>query len=180
MLTKSGPIAADGVADMPTLGNKAGMFFRCTALALMVASCAPPVGQGPVERIEIRQSGWESVDISVASTGVGSFERTGLGLQSVTGSFRISPGYFRSMEERLAEFRKHAVPRTDASIQELGNMRCPEGLPFVTDNGAIYVRWIGEGFDEHYLASLGCDKARNADRNSKLLGIVRNLPVPAP
>ncbi|MDZ4306440.1 MAG: hypothetical protein U0988_01020, partial [Allopontixanthobacter sp.] len=69
--------------------------------------------------------------------------------------------------------------RTDASIQEMGERRCPEGIPFVTDNGAIYIRWIGRGFDQHYVADLGCDKDRYRDRNSKLLAIVRSLPIPA-
>lgn len=149
------------------------------ALAVVVGGCQPSGQQEQADRIEIRQSGWESLDLSVSNDGKGAFERTGLAPLPITGTFRISPRDFRSLEARLSEFRKEAVPRTDASIQEMGNRRCPEGVPYVTDQGAIYVRWVGESFDQHYLASLGCDRERNAKRNAKLLEVVRSLPVPA-
>lgn len=150
------------------------------ALGLVVGGCQLSGQQEQADRIEIRQSEWEeSLDISVSSDGNGSFERTVLGSQPINGVFRISPRDFRSLVARLSRFRNEAVPRTDASIQEMGNMRCPEGIPYVTDNGAIYVRWVGESFDRHNLARLGCDRERNAHRNAKLLEVVRSLPVPA-
>lgn len=156
------------------------MTARYLAPALLLAGCGPSIPEGPVQRVEIRQSGWESLDVAVARSGVGSFERSGPAPEPITGAFRITPQDFSNLEARLAEFRKSAVPRTNASIEEMGNRRCPEGVPYVTDNGAIYVRWIGDGFDQHYLADLGCDRDRSSNRNAKLREVVRSLPVREP
>lgn len=156
------------------------MIARYLAPTLLLTSCGPSTPERPVQQIELRQSGWESLDVAVARGGAGSFEILGLDPEPITGAFRITSQEFSALEARLAEFRKSAVPRTDASIQEMGNRRCPEGVPYVTDNGAIYVRWIGEGFDQHYLADLGCDRERNTKRNAKLIEVVESLPVPRP
>ena len=145
--------------------------------ALLLAGCGPSVADGPVQRIEIRQSGWESLDITIARSGSGSFERSGPTPEPTVGDFRIKPKSFKEIEARLAEFRKKAVPRTNESIEEMVNRRCPEGVPYVTDRGAIYVRWVGDGFDQHYLAKLGCDYERYSKRNAKLIAVVRSLSV---
>ena len=156
------------------------MIIRYLAPALLLTGCGPRFSEEPVKRIELRQSGWESLDVSVASNGFGSFERSGPAPEPITGNFRITPQDFSVLEARLDEFRKSAVTRTNASIQEIGNRRCPSGVPYVTDLGAIYVRWIGEGFDQHYVADLGCDRERHAERNVKLNEIVSSLPVSRP
>ena len=159
--------------------NKA-MIARYLALALLLAGCGPNVADGPAQRIEIRQSGWESLEVTIARSGSGSFEQSGLAPEPISGAFRLTPQRFNEIESHLAEFRKNAVPRTDESIEEMANRRCPDSVPYVTDNGAIYVRWVGDGFDQHYLAELGCDYKRYSDRNAKLIAVVRSFPVPTP
>lgn len=166
------------VADVPLTADKRRMIYRFLAPLLLLTGCGKGVPEGPVQRIEIRQSGWESIDIVVTRSGSGSFELSGLAPEPITGTFRVTPQEFINLEARISEFRKSAVPRTDATIEKMVNRRCPQGVPYVTDNGAIYVRWIGNGFDQHYLAELGCDSQRNADRNAKLIAVVRSLPVP--
>jgi hypothetical protein len=151
------------------------MISRCLILAFVLAGCGPTVPNEHVQRIEVRQSGWQSLDVAVTRTGIGSFEQSGNGARQRTGTFRINPHDFDKIEAGFAQFHKEAVPVTDASLQEMGNRRCPEGVPYVTDNGAIYVRWVGEGFDQHYLAHLGCDQKRNANRNATLSASVRDL-----
>lgn len=155
------------------------MLCRTTAFLVFLAGCQPIAGNSTVERIEIRESGSESLDITLVKTGQGSFERTGLAPPPINGKFEISPEAFNSLMKQLSEFRKQAVPRTESSIIEMGERRCPDGVPFMTDNGAIYVRWAGNGFAEHFLADLGCDGDRMRDRNARLLEIVRGLPIPA-
>lgn len=156
------------------------MICRCLTLAFVLAGCVPTSPKEPVQRIEVRQSGWQSLDLAVTRTGIGSFKQSGNWSQQRTGTFRINPHDFDKIEAGFAEFHKVAVPVTDASIQEMGNRRCPEGVPYVTDNGAIYVRWVGEGFDQHYLADLGCDQKRNANRNATLSASVRDLKLLIP
>ena len=155
------------------------MFDRSIALLVFLTGCQQTSENRAVERIEIRESGWESLDVTLANTGQGSFERTGLAPSPVTGKFEIRPDAFNSLVKRLSEFRQQAVPRTETSIIEMGERRCPDGVPFATDNGAIYVRWVGKGFDEHFLADLGCDGDRMRDRNTRLFEIVQSLPIPS-
>ncbi len=154
------------------------MTARCLAFALLLAGCGPTGPASPVQRIEIRQSGWESLDVAISRTGQASFEKSEPGPQPRAGAFRISSQDFDKLEARLAEFRRQAVPRTDASIQEMLRRQCPDGVPYTTDRGAVYLRWVGPDFDQHYLADLGCDSERNADRNAKLLAIVSGFPLP--
>ncbi|HEY5722522.1 MAG TPA: hypothetical protein VIT45_09390 [Allosphingosinicella sp.] len=70
------------------------------------------------------------------------------------------------------------MPFTDESAREFIERTCPEGVPYVTDNGAIYIRWIGPVTDEHYLAELGCDRDRQAERNRRFDEILESLPAP--
>ncbi|MDZ4307470.1 MAG: hypothetical protein U0988_06380, partial [Allopontixanthobacter sp.] len=89
--------------------NKVSMIGRCIAFMLMLGGCQPAAEHRPVEQIELRQSGWESLDVSVTSTGIGSFERTGIAPGSKTGSFRMTSSDFKSLGTRLSEFRDEAV-----------------------------------------------------------------------
>lgn len=70
------------------------------------------------------------------------------------------------------------MPLTDASARAFIERKCPKGTPVIIDAGAIWVRWTGPGFDDHYMADLGCDPRRNAARNEELVSIFKSVPVP--
>ena len=154
--------------------------IRCLALALLLVGCGPNRPAEPVQEIAVRKSGPASLDIVVKRTGVGSFEQFNPDSQLSplrNGTFRVSSNDFDKIEARFAEFRKEAVPLTDASLQEMMDRRCGKGVPYVTHRGSIYVRWDGKGFDQHYLAKLGCDDERTADQKQNLGDAFRTLTV---
>lgn len=156
------------------------MFIRCLALAFLLVSCGPNRPEEPVQEIAVRKSGPASLDIVLKRTGVGSFEQFNPESQLSplrTGTFRVSSNDFDKIEARFAEFRKEAVPLTDASLQEMIERRCGKGVPYVTHSGAIHVRWVGKGFDQHYLAELGCDDERTANQKQSLREAFRTLTV---
>ena len=98
-----------------------------------------------------------------------------------SGSFSIQPQQFASIVQRLEPFRKQAVPVTEKSLAEIvRGEACPDGTPFMTDAGGVWVRWIGPSYDKHYLADFGCDPDRKAARNKALLMIVESFPVLQP
>jgi hypothetical protein len=138
-------------------------------------SDSPPVP----DRIEMRVSGWSAIDIEMSRDGSGRFETSQPRPGGRSGSFSLTPWQWQRLRDRLEPYRKQAVPVTDDSAREFIERRCPEGTPFVTDLGAVYVRWIGPDLDRHYLADLGCDPKRHESRNEELLAIVNSLPVPA-
>lgn len=147
-------------------------FFLC-----LTAGCGAP-HPPPVDRIEIRVSGWSPVDIAVDRAGKGSFWLNEPSPSGEAGSFSITPRQFQRLRERLERYRKQAVPMTAESAREFIDKPCPGEVPFVTDAGAVYIRWTGKGLDRHFLADLGCDHERQDTRNKELLGIVKSLPVP--
>ncbi|HYI40861.1 MAG TPA: hypothetical protein VE053_11140 [Allosphingosinicella sp.] len=153
--------------------------MRVAAAALLLglaAGCdaSPP----PIDRIEIRVSGESAVDIAVDGGGEGSFRLSEPFPGGRSGTFSVTPEQFQRLRERLERYRRQAVPTTDESAREFVERTCPRDVPFVTDAGGVYVRWIGSTSDQHFLADLGCDRERRKWRNQDLLGIVRSLPVP--
>jgi hypothetical protein len=146
-------------------------------LLLLVTACtdAPP---SVVDRVEIRLSGWESVDISVNRHGSGNYRLSEPPPDGKGGTFSLPPQQFDQLLKRLEPYRKKAVPFTDASAMKFQLRQCPKGVPFMTDQGAFYVRWISSRSDQHYLADLGCDPSGFRARNDKLLAILQSLPVP--
>lgn len=144
----------------------------------LVAACASPQ-PAEVERIEIRLSGWTAMDIQLNREGMGSFQLSRLP-DGNNGSFSITRQQFERFVERLEPFREEAVPLTEESgmAYALGG-DCPEGAPWVTDAGAVWIHWVGPDSDEHYLAEFGCDRERNAARNQQLRDIIFSLPVPS-
>ena len=130
-----------------------------------------------VDRVEMRLSGWSGVDIAVDSQGKGEYRLSDYPHQK-GGSFSITPEQFNRLVQRIEPFRRQAVPFTDKSAREFIDQKCPKGVPFTTDAGAVWLHWVGPSSDQHYLADLGCDADRNAVRNKELLSIVKSLPVP--
>ena len=168
------PIAV--VSFSRQIGSMKGTLF---ALALLLASgCGRPSAVAQVERVELRLSGYFATDISVNSRGEGRFHLSYPYPKGRSGSFSISPQQFSQLVDSLTPFQRQAVPFSDKSAQEFAESSCPEGLPFTTDAGALWVHWIGPKLDGHYLADFGCDAERHAARNRQLLSIVESLPVP--
>lgn len=147
-------------------------------LTILVASAAP-TGAQPVERIELRRSGWTSLDIEVNRQGESRYDDFDPDLGRRRGSFSLNAQQFDNLLARLAVYRRESVPMSDESMRALRQQTCPVGAAFVTDMGGIWVHWIGPGTDEHYFAELGCDPDRNARRNADLHSILQGLPVPA-
>lgn len=147
-------------------------------LLAFIIGCTGPERAPPVERLELRLSGWSAMDVEVNRQGEGRYRLSEPVPDGRTGAFRISARQFAVLVERLAVYRRQAVPMSDGSARAFNEQRCPEGAHFVTDQGAVWIRWRGPDADEHYMADLGCDPERNAARNQDLIGIIRTLPVP--
>ena len=147
-------------------------------LAFLTVGCSDPEPAPTIDRIELRVSGWSAVDVEVNSRGEGKYHLSHPLPNGRGGSFSVQPQQFTALIERLQPFQRQAVPVTDKSTREFIDRTCPKGVPFVTDAGAVWVHWIGPGFDQHYLADLGCDARRNTARNKALLDVVKSLPVP--
>ena len=147
-------------------------------LSALATSCSGAEKSPEIEQVQIRVSGWSSEDVTVNSLGEGQYHLSDPLPNGTDGSFSITPQQFVQLVKRLEPFWQKSVPITDKSEQEFVEGRCPQGVPRVTDAGAIYVRWIGASSRRHYLAELGCDYERNSARNKELLGVVKSLPVP--
>ena len=128
-----------------------------------------------VDRIEIRESGWEAVDIILTRQGEGrvTFSQQRRGQRNR--SFAVTEEQFDQLLDRLEPYRRQAVPHNEQTAMQFINFICPRGVPFVTDAGGIWIRWVGSTSDVHYLAELGCDFERHAPRNDELRGIVETL-----
>lgn len=148
-----------------------------TLLLALLIGCQPSRRMLPVDRVELRLSGWTALDVEVSRSGDGRYHLSEPYPQGRSGAFRVGQRDFDLLLERLAAYRREAVPTTRKSAREFIESGCPSGN-FVTDQGAVYVRWIGPKTDEHYLADLGCDQGKHAARNEDLSKIIDSLPVP--
>lgn len=144
-------------------------------LSLMGCRASPP---SSINRIEISLSGWSGMYVTVNKSGGGKYDLETVQGKRTSGTFVISPEQFGQLVGRLEPFRREAIPFTEASASRLLLRKCPKGLPFTTDQGAFWVRWIGHTTDQQYFADLGCDADRNARRNTELRSLVNSLPVP--
>lgn len=152
--------------------------MRITIVSLLLILAIGCSGPSKVDHIEIRRSGtWSALDVSVTSQGQGQFQISS-DRNKRSGSFSVSPQQFVRLAESLQPFRREAVPFNEKTMREFVEGGCPKGVPFVTDQGAVWVHWTGPALDQHYLADLGCDPERNAARNKELLAIVKSFPVP--
>jgi len=145
-------------------------------LALLAASCDAR-SSPEIERIEMRQSGWSAINVEINSDGQGRYRVTDRP-HVRENSFVISPEQFAALVKRLEPFHRQSVPMTEDSIAQVLEFRCPAGVPYVTDQGSFWVRWVAAGQDRHYSADFGCDHERNRAMNSELRTILRELPIP--
>lgn len=144
------------------------------ALAVGTSGCEQA---SKIDRVEMRLSGWSGVDIALDSRGKGEY-RISVYPHAKSGSFSIAPKQFAELIQRIEPLRRQSVAFTDQSTLEFIDQKCPRGVPFTTDAGAVWLHWVGPNLDQHFLADLGCDADRNAARNTELLSIVKSLPVP--
>ena len=154
--------------------------MRAALTSLLVCLLAACSGSdaAKVSRLELTQSGtWAGLEVAVNSQGRGEYVVTHYPAKQ-SGSFAISPQQFASLVNRLEPYRHKAAPYNEQTMRQFIDRTCPKGVPEVTDQGAIWVHWIGPSLNEHFLADLGCDVERNALRNKELVSIVSGLPVP--
>lgn len=142
------------------------------AAFVLLSGCSSPPR---IERLELRLSGQESVDLSVDSQGKGTVRGSALP-ETSKGTFTITPNEYVALVKRLEPFRRQAAPYNSASIVAFMGRGCP-GNQFQFHRGAVWVRWTGPRLDQHFIADLGCEVVRNEARNAELLRIVRSLPV---
>lgn len=148
-------------------------------LVVLLSACSDP-GPDNVERIEFRESGWTGTDIEIDSSGAGQYHISQPFPDGSQGSFSISADEFSQLVRRLDRYRRQAVPVTDESMEAFmyGNCSPADTENFVYDAGALWIRWVGPGFDEHYLADFECDPDRYRERNADLGDILQSLPIP--
>lgn len=152
---------------------------RLTAILLLslLAACAKP--PATIDSIDIRLSGKRGVFITLNREQGGQIALDASAENSAPSRFALPPERFDAIAAQLEPFRQQATPSTDESMAALidkGN--CPAFAPYVTDQGAIWIRWHGPNVSEHCLAELGCDPDRNRARNTQLQAIIGQLPVP--
>ena len=147
-------------------------------LITLTTGCAERQAPTRVDRIEMRASGWTSVDVQINRRGEGHYQMS-LYPSEKKGSFFVSPQQFADLVNRLRPFQEQAAPINDQSIRKILDFRCPEELPDVTDAGGFWIRWVGLNYDRHYSADFGCDYKRNRVRNKQLRSILDDFPIPA-
>lgn len=127
----------------------------------------------------MRHSGWSSLDVVIDAEGNGSYKDSEPYPDGTTGRFKLSRAAMIKLHEQLRPYRNQAVPFSEESAMGFIERTCPKGVPYVTDAGAFYARWITATDDIHYVADFGCDHKRWADRNRELLQVVEDLPIPS-
>lgn len=146
-------------------------------LLLMLAASCGPERSLRIERIEMKQSGWSSIEVEINNQGQGRYRVSDFPRER-RGSFTISPQQFTALVQRLEPFQRQSEAMNEESITRMLEFRCPEGMPGVTDAGGFWVRWMAAGYDRHYAADFGCDHERNRARNDELRRILETLPIP--
>lgn len=145
---------------------------------LIASSCVPDSGNEKIERLEMRLSGWSSLDIVIDEEGNGTYRDSEPFPDGATGSFKLDQDELAEVLASLQLYREQSVPFSDESAMEFIERTCPEDVPSVTDAGAFYARWFTANSDTHYMADFGCDHERHADRNRDILKLVNSLPIP--
>ncbi|WP_230293048.1 hypothetical protein [Croceicoccus sp. Ery5] len=145
---------------------------------LVASSCMPDTGNEKIERLEMRLSGWSSLDIVIDEEGNGTYRDSEPFPDGATGHFKLDQDELTKVLASLQLYRELSVPFSDESAMEFIERTCPKGVPSVTDAGAFYARWHTATSDTHYLADFGCDYERYADRNRDIIKLVKTLPIP--
>ncbi|BDI61944.1 hypothetical protein [Qipengyuania nanhaisediminis] len=150
------------------------------SLVLLIAtSCAPDSGGEEIERLEMRLSGWSSLDVVIDAGGNGTYKDSEPYPDGTRGGFKLARAELLELLAKLQPYHEQAVSFSEESAMRFIMRACPKGVPNVTDAGAFYVRWQSADDDVHYLADFGCDHERLADRNGELRDIVEGLPIPS-
>jgi len=144
---------------------------------LFVVACGK-ADRPEIEKIEIRQSGWQSQDVTIASTGLGNYHISEPYPEGQSGTFKMTHEQFVSFLSSLEPYRADAEPYTDESALRFIKYSCPPKVPRTTDAGAIYIRWRGPEYDMHFLMNFGCNSKHHAKRNSQLRRTFEQLPLP--
>jgi hypothetical protein len=144
---------------------------------LSVVACSK-ADRPEIEKIEIRQSGWQSEDVTITSTGLGNYHVSEPYPEGQSGTFKMTHEQFVSFLSGLEPYRAEAEPYTDESALRFIKYPCPPKVPRTTDAGAMYIRWRGPEYDMHFLMDFGCDAKRHAKRNNQLRRTIERLPVP--
>jgi len=150
--------------------------FASLALVL-ITSCAPESDDEKIERLEIRLSGWSSLDIVIDEEGNGAYRDSEPHPDGTSGRFELDEAELTELLARLRPYRDQSVPVSDENALEFIDRTCPEGVPLTFDAGAFYARWLTTKADTHYFADFGCDHERLLERNRELLDIVNGLPI---
>ena len=153
------------------------LFASC--VLLIATSCAPDTSGEKIEQLEMRLSGWSSLDVVIDAGGNGTYKDSEPNPDGTKGGFKLTHAELRVMLSKLRPYRKQAVPYTQESAMRFIEQGCPKGVPKITDAGAFYVRWQSADEDVHYLADFGCDHERLAVRNGELREILEGLPIPS-
>jgi hypothetical protein len=124
---------------------------------LIASSCAPESRGEEIERLEMRLSGWSSLDLVVDAEGNGTYEDSEPYPDGTKGRFKLTRAELLELLAKLQPYRKQAVPFSEESAKRFIERVCPKGVPEVTDAGAFYARWLTADDDVHYLADFGCD-----------------------
>ncbi|RIV92859.1 hypothetical protein D2V17_00940 [Aurantiacibacter xanthus] len=146
---------------------------------LIATSCASDSRGEEIERLEMRLSGWSSLEVVIDAGGNGTYKDSEPHPDGTTGGFKLTRAELFELLAELQPYRKQAVPFSEESAMRFIERACPKGVPEVTDAGAFYIRWQSANDDVHYLADFGCDYERLADRNGQLREIVKGLPIPS-
>lgn len=179
LMIKSCHSAYDPIADLlSSLDNSSMRFAFAILLIAFMTGCAGEQAPTRIDRIEMRNSGWTSVDVQINRRSEGQYQMS-LDPGKKKGSFSVSPGQFTALVKRLRPFQEQAVPLNHESMRKILDFRCPEGVPDVTDHGGFWIRWVGPNYDRHYSVDFGCDYERNRVRNNQLRSLLKDFPIPA-
>jgi hypothetical protein len=126
----------------------------------------------------MRRSGWVAEDVTVTSSGSGTYHVNAPPHSVVSGTFKMTEKQFSALLSDLEPYRGQAEPYSEESAMRFMKGICPAEASRTYDSGAMYIRWRGPNYDVHFLMDFGCDANRNADHYSRMHSIFERLPLP--
>ncbi|GEN99944.1 hypothetical protein NSE01_17770 [Novosphingobium sediminis] len=165
------------LADIALLDHRALMRASIALWAVLIVAGCRNAQRPEIERVEMRRSGWSSIDVSINSAGVVNYRLSKPYPNGKTGTVHITHDQFTEFVDSLEVYRAKAEPYRDESAVRFVKAECPPKL-WTTDQGAMYIRWFGPQYDAHFLMDFGCDVDRNAIRNRQMRQKFERLPLP--
>ncbi|EZP70468.1 hypothetical protein [Novosphingobium resinovorum] len=98
--------------------------FVASIVILFVVACGK-ADRPEIEKIEIRQSGWQSEDVTIASTGLGNYHISEPYPEGQSGTFKMTHEQFVSLLSSLEPYRAEAEAYTDESALRFIKNPCP-------------------------------------------------------